>query len=164
MVIAIYGLGLIGGSFGRAILEKTPHKVLGRDIDPQTVIDARLLKAIDDEITDENLKDVDLAIFALSPSDAISEMEKAAPKLKDGAVIIDSCGTKRRVIRCMESLRERYPNLEFAGVHPMAGREIMRDIEFGSIIIRRHLRHRHTCQNFASSIGQDNITAARDWL
>jgi prephenate dehydrogenase len=123
MVIAIYGLGLIGGSLGRAIREKTPHKVFGRDINPQTVLEAKLLKAIDDEITDENLKGADLAIFALSPSDAISEMEKAVPKLKDGAAIIDCCGTKRRVIRCMESLHERYPNLEFAGVHPMAGRE-----------------------------------------
>jgi prephenate dehydrogenase len=87
------------------------------------VLEAKLLNAIDDEITDDNLKDVDLAVFALSPSDAIAEMEKAAAKLKDGATIIDTCGAKRRVIICMESLHEKFPNLEFAGVHPMAGRE-----------------------------------------
>lgn len=123
MVIAIFGLGLIGGSLGRAIREKAPHRVIGCDIDPQTVLEAKLLKAIDEEITDENLKTADLVVFALSPSDTIAEMEKAAPKLKDGAAIIDCCGTKRRVIARMESLRDEYPHLAFAGVHPMAGRE-----------------------------------------
>lgn len=123
MIVAIYGLGLIGGSLGRAIKEKTSHKVFGCDTNPQTVLDAMRLNAIDNEITDENLKDVDIAVFAVSPSDAIAEMERAAPKLKDGATIVDTCGTKRRVIRCMESLHEKFPSLEFAGVHPMAGRE-----------------------------------------
>lgn len=123
MVIAVFGLGLIGGSLGRAIREKASHKVIGRDIDPQTVLEAKLLNAIHEEITDENLKTADLVVFALGPSDAVDEMRKAAPKLKAGAVIIDCCGTKRRIIACMESLHEKLPHLEFAGVHPMAGRE-----------------------------------------
>ncbi len=123
MVIAIFGLGLIGGSFGRALREKTAHRVLGCDINQKTVLEAKLLNAIDEEVSDENLKTADIAVFALSPSETISEMEKVAPKLKGGAMIMDCCGTKRRVVQCMESLRERFENLEFVGVHPMAGKE-----------------------------------------
>lgn len=123
MVVAIFGLGLIGGSLGRAILKKTPHKVIGYDIDTEAVFKAKLLKAIDEEATDENIKSADIVVFALNPSIAILEMEKWAAKLKDGAIITDCCGVKRGVVSKMNELLKAYPNLAFVGVHPMAGRE-----------------------------------------
>lgn len=123
MIIAIYGLGLIGGSLGRAVLINTEHTVLGCDRDEQVMLKADMLNAYSDRLTDKNIGEADMVIFALNPSAVISVMDGVCAKLKDGATVIDTCGTKRLVIREMERLHVKYPNLSFAGVHPMAGRE-----------------------------------------
>ena len=36
---------------------------------------------------------------------------------------MDCCGNKRRVVKQMKALSQKYPNLEFISAHPMAGRE-----------------------------------------
>ena len=54
MNIAIIGLGLIGGSLGRAIVKKTEHQVFGRDIDPSVMLKAELLQAFHKELNDTN--------------------------------------------------------------------------------------------------------------
>lgn len=123
MKIAIFGLGLIGGSIGRSVLQKTDNTVLGFDCDEQVLLKADMLKAFSERGDEEGLKDVDLVIFAVKPSTTVSLMEKVCQKLKDGAVVIDTCGTKRLVAAEMERLWIKYPNLSFVGVHPMAGRE-----------------------------------------
>ncbi|MDR2091484.1 MAG: prephenate dehydrogenase [Clostridiales bacterium] len=50
MNIGIIGLGLIGGSLGRAIKEKTAHRVFGFDINPAVEDKAELLNAIDERL------------------------------------------------------------------------------------------------------------------
>ena len=55
MTIGIVGLGLIGGSLARTIKVHTDFTVLGQDIDPQTMLQADLLGAIDGTLTEENL-------------------------------------------------------------------------------------------------------------
>ena len=51
MQIGIVGLGLIGGSFARAIKEHTPHSVFAFDIDRSALLGATLVGAIDGELT-----------------------------------------------------------------------------------------------------------------
>jgi prephenate dehydrogenase len=51
MNIGIIGLGLIGGSLGRAIKEKTKHKVFGFDINSAAMEKAELLNAVDGRIS-----------------------------------------------------------------------------------------------------------------
>lgn len=123
MNIAVIGLGLIGGSLGRAIVKKTEHKVFGRDIDPDTVQKAGLLQAFNEELDDQNIGDIDFVIIALRPAATAKVMEELAPKLKSGAVMIDCCGTKRKITGVMKDLKNAYPELYFIGGHPMAGRE-----------------------------------------
>ncbi|MDD4839883.1 MAG: prephenate dehydrogenase [Clostridia bacterium] len=123
MIIAIYGLGLIGGSLGRAIIKKTSHKVLGFDIDKATMLKANMLNAYHEEINDNNIKNADLVVLALTPAVAIKTMREVAPMLKDNAIVIDCCGNKRKIVEEMDALLEKYPKLNFSGVHPMAGRE-----------------------------------------
>lgn len=123
MIIAIFGLGLIGGSLGRATLMRTAHTVLGYDRDGQVMLKADMLNAYSERLTDENIGRADMVIFALNPSAVISLMDGVCAKLKDGATVIDTCGTKRCVVKEMERLHGKYPNVSFAGVHPMAGRE-----------------------------------------
>lgn len=123
MNIAVIGLGLIGGSIGRAIVKKTPHTVFGMDTDEGTMQKASLLYAYHERLDGENISGIDLVIIALRPMDTVRVMIDIAPKLKSGAVIVDCSGTKRKVASAMEKLAGCYPDLFFVGGHPMAGRE-----------------------------------------
>ena len=55
MQIGIVGLGLIGGSIAKAIKKFTPHTVLGFDTDSEVLYKAKLLDAVDGELTPERL-------------------------------------------------------------------------------------------------------------
>lgn len=123
MNIGIIGMGLIGGSLGRAIIKNTDHKIYGYDIDDNALLKADLLKAQNYVLKESDFKKLDLVIFALCPNATINTMSEILPKLKDGAIIIDSCGNKRKVVENMKSLAKVYPKLNFVGCHPMAGRE-----------------------------------------
>lgn len=123
MKIGVFGLGLIGGSFGRAVLKFTNHEVYGFDTDGDAMIKATLLNAQTAPLDDNMLKHIDMAVIALCPNATMQTMRDICPKLKDGAIIIDTCGNKRKIVDEMQNLNALYPNLNFAGVHPMAGRE-----------------------------------------
>lgn len=123
MNIAIYGMGLIGGSLGRALIKNTPHVVLGADIDEDTLLKADMLNAESRALEESDFASLDAIILALNPAAAISVMKSVVPKLKSGAAIIDTCGVKRVVVDAMGELSKRYPDLFFVGAHPMAGRE-----------------------------------------
>jgi prephenate dehydrogenase len=62
--IGIVGLGLIGGSIAKAIKKYTPHTVLGYDTDTEVIYKAKLLDAIDGELTPERLPICDWLIIA----------------------------------------------------------------------------------------------------
>ena len=123
MIIAIYGLGLIGGSLARAITEKTAHDVYGADTDQSAIMKAKLLKAIKGEVTEDILRQADLVLLSVNPSVAVSLLPKVCPLLKPGTTVSDCCGNKRAVVAKMEEMHEKYPELGFIGTHPMAGRE-----------------------------------------
>ena len=124
MKIAIFGMGLIGGSLGRAILKNTEHQVFGYDLDESALLKADLLSAQTRSLDlDKDLPSVDMVIIALCPKATIGVMREIVGKLKDGAIVIDTCGNKRIIVDEMKSLKDEYPNLFFLGCHPMAGRE-----------------------------------------
>ena len=77
MKIGIAGLGLIGGSMARAFKFYTDNEVYGFDIDETSVKRARLIYAIDGEITDENISDLDVVIVALYPEATVEYIKKA---------------------------------------------------------------------------------------
>ncbi len=123
MNIGIVGLGLIGGSFGKAIAKFTEHKAFGTDISADAMLKAELVGAVSGALTDANFGDMDIVIFALSPQAAREEAEKACPKLKKGALVIDIAGNKISMVEKMRELGAKYPHLEFIATHPMAGKE-----------------------------------------
>jgi len=123
MKIGIVGLGLIGASLGRAILKYTEHEVFGLDIDRNVSKRADELNAQTKPLLKDDYKRLDLVLFALNPDIAVREMSRICPLLKDGAVVADTCGNKRVIIKEMEKLHAEYPHLHFVGTHPMAGRE-----------------------------------------
>ena len=123
MKIGIVGLGLIGGSLGRAIVSKTSDTVYAFDIDEKAMKVGKLLGAYHYPLTDDNASDLDLLFLSLYPETLEKALEIYCPKLKKGCLVADCCGNKRRVVKQMEKLSKKYPHLDFISTHPMAGRE-----------------------------------------
>ena len=120
MKIAIIGLGLIGGSLAKAFKTFTDNEVYGFDTDHATLAYAKLSEAVDDTLTDDILPECDLVIAALYPDATIQALTEKAPLIKKGALVIDTCGTKRKVCKAGFALAEKY-GFTFVGGHPMAG-------------------------------------------
>ena len=122
MIFGIVGLGLIGGSLARSIKFHSNHTVYGADIKETAILQAKLVGAIDGELTEENLGVCDVVLVALYPADAVNWILAHLNSFKPGSLVIDCCGVKRFVCDRL------YPAFEgnqatFMGGHPMAGRE-----------------------------------------
>ena len=122
MKIGIIGLGLIGGSMAKAIRLSTDHYVLGTDIDEKVVTKAKIIEAINEELTDDKISQCDMLIFALYPDATIEAAEKRAHLIKKGAYVIDCSGVKEKVCSAMSKLAKEH-GFVFVGGHPMAGIE-----------------------------------------
>jgi len=122
MKIAVVGLGLIGGSFCKAISKRTPHSCFGIDINKCTIQSAISDGAIEKEISPTELKEMDMTIVCLHPEQTIEFILENLMHFKKGSVVIDSCGVKGKIINSVSAkLLER--DVTFIGCHPMAGRE-----------------------------------------
>ena len=120
MTVGIIGLGLIGGSLAKAFCRSKGVTVLGWDTNRTILQFAQLAEAIQGELTDENLKEVDLLLLATYPEAVIEHMQKLAPKLSKHTLVIDCAGTKEKVCKAVFPLAEQY-GFRFLGGHPMAG-------------------------------------------
>jgi|AGTN01.2.fsa_nt_gi Prephenate dehydrogenase len=123
MNIGIIGLGLIGGSLARAIINKTPHKVFGIDSSEDAMMKAALLNAFHEKLTEDKFKELDLLFVAVNPRAAAKIVSEAVPKLKSGAIVSDICGNKRGIVGAMREAQKIRPDLSYISTHPMAGRE-----------------------------------------
>ncbi len=124
MKILIVGLGLMGGSYARA-LHRRGYSVSAITKD-QSSIDFALLRGIIDrgttEIDAEIIGEADIIIFALYPHVFLSWIETNQHLFKSGAVITDVTGVKCSIVyKAQEMLRG---DVEFIAAHPMAGREV----------------------------------------
>ncbi len=122
MIFAIVGLGLIGGSLARSIKFHSKHTVYGCDLKETAILQAKMVGAIDGELTEENLKDCDVTLVALYPADAVAWTLAHLNSFKPGSLVIDCCGVKRFVCDRLYPAFEGNPAV-FMGRYPMAGRE-----------------------------------------
>ncbi len=123
MKIAVVGLGLIGGSFCKAISARTPHACYGIDTNEASVFSAINDRAIQKEITPQELCEMDMTIVCLHPIQTIAFILENADNFKKGSIVIDSCGVKESIVTAVtDVLLSR--EVEFIGCHPMAGREV----------------------------------------
>ena len=123
MKIGIVGLGLMGGSLGRALVKRTEHTVYASDIDPEAMTKGALLSAYHEELTPDNAGELDMLFLAVVPSVMDGIMQPLLPLLKEGALVSDLAGVKRPVVALMKEWAKVRPDLNFVGGHPMAGRE-----------------------------------------
>ncbi len=122
MNIAVVGLGLIGGSFCKALKKHTFHHVMGIDTNKDTIKKALDVGAIDEEITPDRLCEANLTIICLYPEAIVDFVKNNADCFKKGGIVIDSCGVKEYIVNeCTSVLDKR--GVIFVGTHPMAGRE-----------------------------------------
>lgn len=119
MRIGIIGLGLIGGSLAKAY-KAAGETVLGFDKDESITDFVLLSKAIDEKLTEENLKTCDFIFLAVTPKAAIDWLQSHAKELRKEQIVIDCCGTKRKVCEVGFSLARNF-GFTFLGGHPMAG-------------------------------------------
>lgn len=123
MNIAIVGLGLIGGSMAKTIKKNMPqHTILGADTNPQVIMKAKLLDAIDAELTPERLAICDLVLVATWPQAAVEYVKENAKRISKGTTVLDLCGVKRAVCESLFDIAKENGFL-FVGGHPMAGIE-----------------------------------------
>lgn len=123
MKIGIAGLGLMGGSLGRALVRKTEHTVYAYDCDAEAMLKGGMLEAYHEELTDANAGELDILVLAVLPSAMEGIAERFLPLMKSGATVTDLAGVKRPVVNLMKEWAKRRPDLGFVGGHPMAGRE-----------------------------------------
>ena len=123
MKIGIIGLGLIGGSIGRALELHGENEVFAYDIDEQTMLKGELLKAYSKRLNKSNISNIDVLIIALYPQATIHALREYVPLVKSGCIVTDCAGIKRQIIDEMSLLKKSFPSINFAGAHPMAGKE-----------------------------------------
>lgn len=122
--VLIVGLGLIGGSYAKALTKKGYH------VSAITRSRSSIDFALDNGIIEEGSTDIDpqlvgsadIVVFALYPKVFIQWLRDYQQLLKPGAILTDVTGVKCSVVYEVQALLR--PDVEFIAAHPMAGREV----------------------------------------
>lgn len=123
--IAIFGVGLIGGSLALCFKGKPGLHVVGHSNNPASV-QKYLKRGVVDEATtslEDAARDADFLFLCVPVGSIEGYLEKLSGlPLKDGAIITDVGSTKAAIAACGERLM-RSKSVYFIGGHPMAGKE-----------------------------------------
>ncbi len=119
MNIGIVGLGLIGGSLAKAFKE-AGHTVYACNRTHATLDVAIAAGVVDDELTPDTIGKCDFIHLSLYPDASIAWLEQNASHVAKNAIVLDECGTKRKICAACFPLAHRY-GFTFVGGHPMAG-------------------------------------------
>lgn len=122
--LLIVGLGLLGGSYAKALTEKgyTVNAISRR----QSTIDYALSHGMiaSGSITPDPqlIQSADMIIFGLYPHTLIEWLAENGHLIRPGTVVTDVTGVKSAVVyRVQEMLPDQ---VEFIAAHPMAGKEV----------------------------------------
>lgn len=122
MNIAIVGMGIIGGSFAKALKQYTNHHIIGINRTQSTLKKAFDIHAIDEMGDEKSLLKADIIILAVYPKAAVEFIKNNVHYIKKGAIVTDSSGIKTEI--CPEMIKLANENqFVFVGSHPMAGKE-----------------------------------------
>ena len=120
---AIIGLGLIGGSFAKALRRLQVRQIIGVEVnsdslamaEEQGIVDIALAKA------GPELAQADVIICAIYPEAIANFIQQSVGFFKADALITDAAGIKGDMISRVQQLL--LPGMEFVSGHPMAGRQ-----------------------------------------
>lgn len=120
MIIGIVGLGLIGGSFARALKQDPNNKVLASDINRSAYLAACMTDACDGELKEDTISSCDYLLVCTYPEAAAEFILNNKKRFKKNAIVVDCCGIKRDICERINGLNADGDFL-FIGGHPMAG-------------------------------------------
>ena len=123
LTFAIVGLGLIGGSYAKALRNLKVRKILGMDIS-HGIARACLNANMIDEVVEEdgrNLKEVDVIICSVYPEAVVGFVRQNVQNFAEGMLMTDATGVKGTMPREIQELLPE--GCEFISGHPMAGRQ-----------------------------------------
>ena len=117
--VAIFGVGLIGGSFGLALRSAGfTGEILGVSA-PNTIAKALEIRAVDAGVTaEEACRRADLLYLAQPIGRIMDTLRHLHPKA--GALVTDAGSTKNQIV---STAHEHLKTGQFLGGHPMAGKE-----------------------------------------
>ena len=123
IVFCIVGLGLIGGSYAKALRRLGVKKIIAVDSDKAVLAQALEEGVIDApcSVPDESLHEADVIIFAVYPAVICDFVKKNVQHFKPGVLLTDAAGIKGDIIEGIDDLLG--PGMDFVAGHPMAGRE-----------------------------------------
>ena len=116
--ILIVGLGLIGGSFAKALSGFPNATVYGLDIDENVIAQAEADGAIAKGVceADAILPKMDIVILCVTPKAEVDFINTKT--FQKGALVTDVCGVKGMMFAEIKN-----DDIDYIGGHPMAGRE-----------------------------------------
>ena len=122
--ILIVGLGLLGGSYAKAL------KKQGFTVNAITRSQKSIDYALENEIIDAGaaqvdellLQKADVIVFALYPHVFVEWIREHGHLLREGTILTDVTGVKSGLVEQIQSMLK--PGVEFIAAHPMAGREV----------------------------------------
>ncbi|MEW4456140.1 prephenate dehydrogenase/arogenate dehydrogenase family protein [Bremerella sp. JC817] len=124
--IAIFGVGLIGGSIGLAARKhNVAAKVVGIGRSQEKLSRAQRLGCITEGTTDwqAGIRGADLVVVCSPVESIVPMIEQMVPFCQPGTIITDAGSTKQEIVDTLhssESIRGR-KDVYFVGSHPMAG-------------------------------------------
>ena len=121
--ILIVGLGVIGGSYAKALTKKG-YEIKAIDISQKTIDYALENKIIAYGTTDVDpalVGEADIIVFALYPHTFKKWITDYQQYMRPGIIITDVTGVKGCIVYDIQSILR--PDVEFIAAHPMAGRE-----------------------------------------
>ncbi len=121
-IIAVVGLGLIGGSLAAGLRGFEDYKIVGV-VRRQETADYALSHGVVDEVTLDPmsvLPQADVVWLCMNPQGIVDYMAKYAHVFQPGALVTDVGGIKTAI---MEGAKVLPPEVDFIGCHPMAGTE-----------------------------------------
>ncbi|MBI3915222.1 MAG: prephenate dehydrogenase, partial [Chloroflexi bacterium] len=121
-VVAIVGLGLMGGSLALALRATNAcRKIIAIDRDDATLARAHARNAADETSAQlELIGNADLIVLATPVRAILALLPRIGDLARDGAVVMDLGSTKGKIVHAMEFLPA---TLQPIGAHPMCGKE-----------------------------------------
>lgn len=122
MNVVVVGMGIIGGSYAKALKKYTNHHIVGMNRSEAPLEQALAMGVIDKKGTAEDLEKADLIILCIYPQAAVEFIKKHAAYIKKNCIVTDTSGIKKDICPAMIRLAKEN-HFVFVGGHPMAGKE-----------------------------------------
>jgi prephenate dehydrogenase len=121
MKLAVIGVGLIGGSWAKALKKSgVVSSIVGIDRSEEHLSQAIALGIVDDKATYADLATVDMVFLSIPVDQMVIELPKVLDAVGEQTVVIDAGSTKLQLCEAVASHPKRR---NFLAAHPIAGTE-----------------------------------------